>query len=124
MISLCRCIYIYFAEKNTFKYTMHLLPIFIVLYIITTIVFWNNFFDFMPLISSILFTIGYVIKDLQLMRYILIIPNAILVIYNILTTTYTSAVLDFLEVVVIVVAIIKFVLDNHKHTKIDNLSQN
>jgi len=34
-----------------------------------------------------------------------------LVIYNIFTTTYTSALLDFIEVVVIVIAIIKFYID-------------
>ena len=68
----------------------------------------------MPLIASILFTIGYTIKNLQTMRYFLIIPNAVLVIYNILTTTYTSALLDFIEIIVIVVAIVKFYMDSKR----------
>ncbi len=114
MISLFRCVYLYVVEKKSFKYTLHFLPIFIVLYIITTIIFWNNPFDFMPLITSTLFTIGFTIKNLQNMRYILIIPNAILVAYNIFTTTYTSALLDLIEIIVIVVAIIKFNIDNKR----------
>lgn len=108
LISLFRCIYLYFAEKKCFKYTFHFLPIFIILYITFTIIFWNNIFDLMPLAASILFTIGLAIKNTQTMRFVLIIPNALLVVYNILSTTYTSALLDFIEVIVIVAAIIKF----------------
>ena len=119
MISLSRCIYIYFAEKYSFKYLIHFLSVFIVLYIVTTIIFWGTPFDLMPLVSSILFTIGYTIHNMQLMRYILIIPNTLLVIYNILTTTYTSSLLDFIEVVVIVVAIIKFYKDKNNELKKD-----
>ena len=114
MISLFRCLYLYFSEKHNFKYTFHFLPIFIVLYIVTTIIFWNSPFDLMPLVSSLLFTIAYTIKNMQTMRYILTIPNTILVIYNILTTTYTSAILDFIEVVVTIVAISKFYISNKK----------
>ena len=114
MISIFRCIYLYIAEKKSFKYTVHFLPVFIALYIATTIIFWDNVFDFMPLISSTLFTIAFTIKNLQTMRYVLIVPNTLLVIYNILTTTYASALLDFIEIIVIVVAIIKFHNENKK----------
>ena len=116
MISLFRCIYIYISEKYSFRYLIHFLSIFIVAYIVTTILFWDTVFDLMPLSSSILFTIGYTISNLQTMRYILIVPNSILIVYNILTTTYTSALLDFIEVVVIVIAIVKHYQDN-KPTK-------
>ena len=108
MVSVIRCIYLYIAEKKNFKYTMHFLPIFMALYMVLTIIFWKTPYDFMPLITSTLFTIGFAIKDLQTMRYIFIIPNVILVVYNILTTTYASALLDFIEAIVIVVAIIKY----------------
>ena len=108
LVSLFRCIYLYFAEKKEFKYTLHFLPIFIVLYITFTIIFWNNTFDLMPLAASILFTIGLAVKNTQTMRLILIVPNSLLVAYNILSTTYTSALLDFIEVLVIIAAIIRF----------------
>lgn len=117
MISLVRCLYIFFAEKYNFKYLLQFLSIFIVAYIITTIIFWGTTFDILPLISSIIFTIGYTIKNLQTMRYVLILPNLILVLYNILTTTYASALLDFLEVIVIIVAIIKFIIEKNRHQK-------
>jgi len=107
-ISIFRCIYLYFAEKYSFKYTRQYLLIFIALYIVMTIVFWKNAFDIMPLFTSITFTLAYTIKDLQLMRWVLIIPNSVLVVYNILTRTYSNALLDLMEVIVIILSIIKF----------------
>lgn len=114
MISIFRCIYLYFAEKHSFKYTLHFLPFFILCYLVMTIVFWDSPFDFIPLISSTLFTIGFTIKNLQVMRHVLIIPNVLLVLYNILKTTYTSALLDLIEVVVIIVVIVKHKLKNRR----------
>lgn len=108
LISLIRCIYLYYAEKYNFKYTKHFLSIFIVLFIILGIVFWDNPYDFIPMITGTIFTIGYSLKNLQLTRHILILPNVMLVIYNILCKTYTNAILDTIEVIVIITAIIKF----------------
>ena len=59
MVSLFRCIYLYYAEKNSFKYTLHFIPLFITLYITFTVILWNNPYDFMPLISSTIFTLGF-----------------------------------------------------------------
>ena len=112
-ISIGRCLYLYFAEKHNFKYTLHFLSIFIVLYIASTIIFWASPLDLMAILSSSFFTLGYAIKNMQTMRYVLLIPNSLLVIYNILATTYTSAILDFIEIIVIIVAIIQFA----KHKK-------
>lgn len=117
VISIFRCIYLYIAEKKNFKYTLHFLIIFIALYTSITIFFWKTPFDFMPLIGSIIFTFAFAIKNLQTMRYILILPNALLVIYNILTTTYTSALLDLIEIIVIIIAIVKFTYTNKRKTK-------
>ena len=118
IISIFRCIYLYLSEKKNFQYTLHLLPIFIILYIIMTILCWNSPLDLIPLFTSTLFTIGLSIKNLQTMRFVLIIPNSILVLYNILMTTYTSALLDLIEVVVIFVAIItNIIINKHNNVK-------
>lgn len=113
-VSIVRCVYIYISEKENFKYMLHFLPIFVVAYVALAIVFWQNAFDLMPLIASTIFTIGYILKDLQTMRIVLIFPNVILVAYNIFTTTYVSALLDFIEVIVIIVAILKFHIEAKK----------
>lgn len=108
IISMIRCIYLYFQEKKNFKYNTYYLLCFVSLYVLTTCLFWEGFLDLMPLATSIMFTFGYEIKNMQVMRYFLIIPNVILVMYNVITTTYASALLDFMEVVVIIASIIKF----------------
>lgn len=108
MVSLVRCIYLYYAEKHNFKYTKQVLPIFIVLFISLGLIFWDTPYDFIPMITGTIFTLGYSLKNLQVMRYLLITPNVMLVVYNILCRTYTNAILDTIETIVIVVAIIKF----------------
>ena len=108
VVSIIRCIYLSICEKFNFKYTIHFLPIFFVCYITLGIIFWQSWFDIIPIITAIMFTIGFYIKNLQLMRYILIAPNALLVFYCIMSRTYTSALLDFIEILVLIFAIIKF----------------
>lgn len=114
IISIFRCIYIYISEKNNFQHMVYYLPIFILFYIIIGIVFWNHPYDFLPIITSSLFTLSFAIQNLQKMRILLIIPNTILIVYNILVMTYANALLDFIEVLVIVIAILKHHIDNKK----------
>lgn len=115
VISIFRCIYIYFADKNHFKHTLSILPIFIILYLIATIVFWQGPLDIIPLITGSLFTLAFTIKNLQVMRYVLILPNILIIIYNSLSTTYISAVLDSIEVFVLLIAIIQYHKNNNKN---------
>ena len=107
LVSAMRCLYLFFAEKCNFKYTYHFLSIFVLGYVVMTIIFWQSYTDIIPLITSILFTIAYAIKDLQKLRYVSLIPNIILVGFNIYSFTFVSALLDFIEVIIIIVAIIK-----------------
>ena len=107
-ISIFRCIYIYCAEKTNFKYTVHFLFVFIAMYVVVTIRFWQTPYDIIALITGSMFTLSFAIKNLQVMRYVLIVPNILILIYNILCRTYTSALLDFIELIVLVVSIIKY----------------
>ena len=108
IISAIRVVYLYIAEDKNFKYKYQFLPIFVVLSLVVAIVFWQGWGDIVPVISMSMFTFALALKNLQLMRYILLVPNFALMIYNIAITTYASAVLDFLEFLVIIVAIITF----------------
>ena len=119
LISILRCIYFFICEKYNFKYTLHFIPIFFVAYITACILTWQSWLDIIPLCTSIMFTIALYIKNLGLMRYVLLVPNRLLCVYCILNQTYTSAILDFIEVIVIVIAICKFHFSNKK-----NLSEN
>lgn len=111
IISTIRCLYVYFSSKMENKgktiYSKFIL-LFIPVYIIIGIVFWQSFFDFVPIITASMFTIAFYVKDLQTIRFLTLIPNALLVFYNIYITTYSNALLDMLEIIVCVVSIIKF----------------
>jgi len=121
LVSALRCAYLFFAEKYDFKYTYHFISIFILGYIAMTIAFWQSWTDIIPLITSILFTIAYAIKDLQKLRYVSLIPNIILVGFNIFSFTFVSALLDFIEVLIIITAIVKNRSRNVSNKKLTNL---
>ena len=54
------------------------------------------------------------IKDMQKLRYALLIPNILITIYALIFKVYTTALLDFMEVVIIVVAILTFQIKKKK----------
>ena len=116
-ISVARCIYLYIADKHSFKYTYHFLIVFIVLYITLTIIFWDSPWDILPLITSTLFTIGLTVKNLQKVRYILIVPNVLLIFYNILQEIYTNALRHMIELIVICVVIIKNIINKKRQSR-------
>lgn len=113
-VSILRCLYLYFAEKANFKYTAYFLPIFIIFYIVIGTIFWSGPLDIIPIITSSLFTIAYYVKDLQTSRYILLLPNLLLAVFSFLTLAYANACKELLELVVTIIAIIKFHFDAKK----------
>ena len=108
LISIIRCVLIYFNDKKDLKIDKFIIPFFIVAYIVVGVIFWKSPFDIIPIITASLFTISFCIKNLKVMRYILLFPNCILVVFGICTMAYSVALLDFVETIVLVVAIIKF----------------
>ena len=108
LISTLRCVYLLICEKKNFQKTLYFLPVFIVLYVVTTVLLFENISDIIPIVTATMFTLAFYIKDLQTTRYICILPNLLLIFYNVLCLTFTSALLDFVEVVVLIIAIVKF----------------
>ena len=106
-ISFARCLYLVIAEKKEFKYTNHCLFVFILLYIVATIVFWSGWIDIFPLVACSIFTFGFAIKQLEFGRIIFIIANLILMAYNIISQTYISAISSIVEAVVVFLSIFK-----------------
>lgn len=107
-VSILRCLYLYLCDKFNFKWTKYFLPIFIVAYIVIGVVFWKNALDIIPIITSTIFTIAYYVKDLQYSRIIILVPNTLLAIFSFLTFAYTNACKYILEIVIAIIAIVKF----------------
>ncbi len=86
-------------------------------YVACGIIFWVNWLDIIPIITGSLFTIAYYIKDMKTVRYLCLPPNLLLVIFGILNKNYMTATLDFIEFSVLIVAILKFYIENKKEVK-------
>lgn len=119
VLSIINTITFYFCQKNNFKYDHIFLILFIILNIIITIIFWESLIDIVPLITSSLFIYIMFIKNIQLTRYLTLVPNTILLIYNFSLMAYANGILAFIEIIVTVVAIIKF----QKNLKNNNLNE-
>ena len=106
--SIIRFIFLYIYDRQEKKIPWFYLPIFSFLYIAVGIVFFENYYDIIVMITPILFTLAMMMENMELLRYFMIIPNLMLVFYGILNGVYTSAVLDFIEVIVISISIVGF----------------
>ena len=122
LLSTCRCVYLYFAEKYNFKYKNHCLIVFILGYISLGIAFWTSWVDIVPIITASMFTVAYACKNLQLLRSLSLIPNIVLIVFNIYSFAFVSSILDLIETIVLIVAIIKFSRKKHDNAKDIELS--
>ena len=114
-ISILRIIVIYLYEKNGKTIPWYLILTFFILYIIVGIVFFNNYWDIVPVITSIVTTFAMIMKDMLVVNYLLLLPNFLLVIYNFFNAFYTSSILNLLEFIIVITAIITI----YKKRKID-----
>ena len=105
LISTVRCVEIYFLEKKNLKEFKYSIILYSFAYCFSTLLLWQNFYDIIPLIASIVFTFAFAITDLQKFRYTMLFPNIILLGYSLIHHTYTSALLDCLEIIILMVAI-------------------
>ena len=108
LISTLRCTFLYIAEKHMIKHPFYYLFIFIFCYILVGFLFWDTLLDLIPIICAIIFTLSFYIKNLQKMRYCLILPNILFVVYNLFCFTFTNALLDSIEVIAIIISIINY----------------
>ena len=105
-------IIVYFYEKNSKKTPIIFLILFSAFYIIIGIVFLQDYLEIIPICTSIIFTAVIWIKEMHTLRYFLLIPNIMLVIYGIACGVYTTALLDFLDTIMLVLAIVTWHLKN------------
>lgn len=118
-ISILRVFLLFIFEKKNKPYPIYLLIIFSIVYIINGIIFFTDFYDIIPICTSILFSSAMWIKNMEYVRYAMLLPNILITIYALIRAVYTSALLDFMEVVVIIVAIIYFHIKKKKEFNLD-----
>lgn len=121
MISLVRALGLFILENKGIKPSEHYFIILMGCYFINASILYQVPMDIIPLCTSCLFTLAFFVKDMQKVRYFMILPNFVLVVYGILTQCYTNALLDAMELVVLFVAIFYFIKDKREKSvkKID-----
>lgn len=80
-------------------------------------IFFARPLDVITMITPIMFAVAMWMKNMQLVRYMLILPNVLLSIYALLLQVYTSAILDAIEALVLMIAIVKFHLQYKNERK-------
>ena len=113
-ISCIRAVTLFIYEKIGKQPPLYLLFIFSAIYLTIGIVFYTDAYDFITMITPIVFTIAMFMKNMQLVRILMIPPNVLLVIFAILHQVYTTAILDAFEVVFLVSALIFYAIKEKK----------
>lgn len=120
-ISIFRVLLFYILERKNQNIPFFLIIIFSAVYIINGIIFFKSYLDIIPICTSILFTVAMWMKNIQFVRYFMILPNVLIAIYALLCQAYVTACLDFIEAIVVIIAIIKYHLEQKKNS-VDNLN--
>lgn len=113
-ISIVKVVCFYFYEKVNKKAPLYFVVIFIVCYITVGIIFYRNILDIIPIVTAIIFSFAFWIRDMVYVRFLIVFPNLLLIFYSIMTQAYTSALLSVLEISVIVIAILKDYFERRK----------
>ncbi len=118
-ISMACVLVLFILTEKKKEAKIYLFFIFASLYIINGAIFFTDAFDLIPIITSVLFTMGYFAKTMKLTKIFMLIPNIFLAVYGIARGVYTSALLDAIECVVIISAIIEreIYLKSHKDAR-------
>lgn len=119
LISIIRTavFYCYFVKKPDKEIPMFIPLIFVGFYSVNFIIFNVAWYEIFVLFTSIIFTFAFYIKNMQTTRYVMLIPNIILCVYNALNMCYTSSVLDGIEFCVNLISIIYFSVIAKKYGK-------
>lgn len=113
-VSMFRLLIFYLYERKRKEIPIWWIFVFSSIYILVGILFFNNYTDILVMITPIIFTVALYMKNMQTVHYLLLLPNAILVVYAFICEVYTTALLDLIEFVVIIISIIKFYIQK-KH---------
>ncbi len=114
IISTIRVAVLYFFERKDKKPPLLLYITFALLYLYSGVIFFQDGLDILAIVAYEIFNIAMFARKIELTRILMVLPNFIIVIYNILNFTFTNAILDCVEIIVLIFAIFKFGLKNKR----------
>ena len=130
MIGIARGIICYIYEKKNKKVPVYVIVglclVTVLSYVIVNYMVLEqaSVWDFLYLFASCMYAITFAIRDIRLMRYLVLIPHLSAIFYNLLVKAPIFSAISYgIEFVITVVAIIKFgILEKHKR-KIKQLNK-
>ena len=128
VVSLIRVVIYYLFEKNGKGTPIYIKLFFallvIVMYVVVNIIILKtvNWIDIICVMSNLLYTFIFGIRNLRLMRYVILIPTFFALLYNVLIMATVFVIVSYsFELLANVVSIIKFdVLDERKKDNCKN----
>lgn len=84
-----------------------IIPVFILLYLIVTIIFYEDFYSIFPMIANIAYLISMIYKDKKILLIGAIISSIFWILYSIFVSSYVSIVTESILVISNVVQLIK-----------------
>lgn len=121
LLGIARGLICYIYEKKDKKVPIYfiigLCLVTILSYVIinTVILSQASVWDFLYLFASCMYAVTFAIRNIRVMRYVVIIPHTSAIVYNLLINAPISSAISYtVELVVAVVAIVKFEVANAK----------
>ena len=114
VFSIIRIVTFYFCQKSAFNHSILILVVFIIANTAIFIAFFKSTLDIIPFSTSTMYIVIYYIKNLQLTRYLTLVPNTLLLIYSTILMLYINSILSIIEIVITIVSIIKFHHSDHR----------
>lgn len=105
-ISIIRIIVLCIYEKKNIKPPVYLIIPFVTSYLTVGIIFYQQPIDIIGIIAPMLFTLAMWVKNMQFVRILMLLPNVMLVFSAVFYSAYTTALLDTIEVVAIIVSFV------------------
>lgn len=118
IISILRCLLILYYEKQNKDFPIYFLVTFCLIYISVGVVFYKNAWDIITMFSPTLFTIAMIMRKMIAVKWFMLFPNLALILYCVFNKFYTSAILDLVEFIVILVAIVMYYIEKHRNKDI------
>jgi hypothetical protein len=108
LIALVRVTVLYCYERKGKSPPIYIFLIFFLLYIGSGILCYQRLLDLIAIVCYQIFNLAMFVKNIRLTRLIMLPPNFMIMAYNIILSTFTNAILDIVEIVMLIVAIYRF----------------
>ena len=116
LINTIRCVIFYFCKKKE-KSSILALSMFVILYLILGIYTANNLFDIVLMSGTIIYTYALWQLKMKVTRLGSFVSIASYIVYNVAVKAYSALILDFIDLISISVAIVRYdILNNNRKT--------